>query len=117
MKGKTHLALGAITGAGIYVENQRRNKENISGKGIGFCALLGLIGGILPDILEPATSCTHRKIWHSIFILLVIIGIVWLIYKYSQLDNDKKVAIKSFAGGYVSHLVGDFTTPAQLPLA
>lgn len=40
---------------------------------------------ILPDIIEPATSCWHRKIFHSkslfyFIILFLIFVVLWFIY-------------------------------------
>jgi membrane-bound metal-dependent hydrolase YbcI (DUF457 family) len=116
MKQSTHAAIGASVGAVVYARDKRKNGNKITGMGLGLCALLGMFGGILADSLEPATSSKHRGFWHSWVFLLILIGMVALICKIKSIDNAKKVAAESFAGGYISHLAGDFTTQARLPI-
>jgi membrane-bound metal-dependent hydrolase YbcI (DUF457 family) len=62
---RTHLAAGTIAGtvtAGVLSQGQPSATAfaEITGGLLG-----GAIGGIMPDVIEPATSPNHRKIAHS----------------------------------------------------
>jgi hypothetical protein len=62
---KTHKLVGAGTGA-IYAGYRAKDQSNpnwwveVAGGAVG-----GYVGGLLPDILEPATSPQHRDLAHS----------------------------------------------------
>ncbi len=66
------------------------------------------IGGLLPDILDPAYSRRHRRFAHSGltgFIMIVVI-VITLLYLMSDFRLEL-LFIYYFAWGYVSHLVLD----------
>jgi membrane-bound metal-dependent hydrolase YbcI (DUF457 family) len=76
--------------------------------------VLLFVGAILPDIIEPANHYTHRKFFHSVKLLLIllvatvisfIITLLWFPFSW----------IFYFCLGYVSHLVADATTKMGLP--
>lgn len=83
----------------------------------GFTILIAtFIGTNTPDILEPATHWTHRKICHSwnflygsliIFLIFFIISIFF--------NNGVIYFIAFFSFGYASHLLADSTTKVGLP--
>ena len=105
----------------------------------------GIIGGILPDRLDPPTNPRHRGIAHSFLtgILTVSFGISWLKWfdphlkataikfreewEHSQHQNIaaflQYICVLFVSGitagvmaGYLSHLALDANTPAGLPL-
>ena len=63
--GKTHKLIGTGTGA-IYAAYRAKEQNTldfwieIAGGAVG-----GYVGGLLPDIIEPATSPSHRAMAHS----------------------------------------------------
>ena len=75
------------------------------------------IGGLLPDILEPATDPNHRKFFHSVAVLLGI--------GYDQLEQIRKDQgsniefwrwlLNKLELGYLVHLLQDSGTPRGLP--
>ena len=78
-------------------------------------AFLGAVGGVLPDILEPATNPHHRNFFHS---LTVVVAASYGLYKTNRSDfsTDVKAALTATGIGYLSHLALDSSTPKSLPL-
>ncbi|UOG31801.1 metal-dependent hydrolase [Leptospira noguchii] len=74
---------------------------------------LGLVGGMIPDILEPADHPHHRQTAHSVaFVVLLYILIMQTKKKYPSAS----IFLDSLLVGYVSHLGLDSTTPMGIPL-
>ncbi len=64
---RTHRVLGAGASVGVAVIQWGEFPE--IGKllyGLSACAG-GLVGGVLPDVLEPALHSHHRDVFHSLF--------------------------------------------------
>jgi len=105
----------------------------------------GALGGMMPDVLEPATSPNHRKLAHSVVMLgtLTLARVVeWQTGCRRRAAEDAEVAsslllgskaradaelaavvwsffagfIAGFVAGYASHLGLDATTLRSLPL-
>jgi len=79
-----------------------------------------VIGSIIPDILEPATSWMHRGVGHSkralkltgkIFAIAALLGILSFFNSMFFIFY----IIASFFLGYVAHLLADSTTAVGLP--
>jgi inner membrane protein len=73
-----------------------------------------IVGGVLPDIIEPAKDWKHRKFYHSKrmlkkvslgFVILFAAGFLWNPLFY----------LAMFLYGYVIHLLQDWTTKVGLP--
>ena len=126
-----HLEAGLITGfaVGLYdVYINKQSGETWNGNDfakICVSTFAGAIGGNLPDMLEPATSPTHRKTMHSYSVGALITAFLAndreLIHRMTaNLTPDQaeliRVGLKAAGYGYLSHLVLDATTPAGLPL-
>lgn len=84
---------------------------------LGELALWSAAGGcigLLPDILEPATTPNHRSFFHSFsFIALA----AWLAFRFCRgLSFAAKVVLALVALPYLSHLVLDARTKRGLPL-
>lgn len=78
-----------------------------------------IIGSVLPDIVEPPRNRRHRKFFHSLVFLALLLA--FLENTYMELLTgglaDEIVFCLLFAGaGYASHLVLDALTPAGLPV-
>lgn len=80
-------------------------------------AMAGAVGGIAPDLIEPATSSSHRKTAHSFSaISLISHQIVTKGYSAnSRMNLEKSMAIAGGIG-YVVHLLDDSETPKGIPL-
>lgn len=128
------IAVGAITATVCsYKLPSHLRAAEIAGGAFG-----GFIGGILPDIIEPATSPNHRGMAHSY--LAGIGGGTLLVSRMTSWQesvrnrpfiefNDPVLmaleelfrhfvagTIAGFATGYLSHLALDSQTPRDLPL-
>jgi len=128
----THAALGAAAGAGYaFARADKGCLAHIIAETIGG-AFVGRASGVLPDVLEPATSPRHRSTAHS---LLALIGAVVGDRRLRRLSNDlgrsaslardpwEALLLRFLRGGlhgatpgYMSHLLADATTPAGLPV-
>lgn len=81
--------------------------------------LLTIIGSILPDVIEPPRNKFHRKFFHSVLLLVIIL--VFLIMTYKELiisgnfDNPILVCYFFIGCGYASHLLMDAITRRGLP--
>lgn len=110
----THVAIGAVIGAGIYIlltEKENRTPEALVG-----AVIAGATIACIPDILEPAFHPNHREFFHS---FLVLGGIHFIHDKIKQSDKVSfpgKMATSIFSGSYASHLLLDAFTPKSLPL-
>lgn len=123
-----HAAIGAALGAvllggiELFRQSSRANADphyNPDWDGVIGKTLLGAIGGsiagLLPDILEPATSPFHRQFFHSLTVagLLTVTG--GKIIVSETIDPELKELLLTLIGTYGSHLVLDARTPMGLP--
>ncbi len=118
MNGREHFAIGVM--AFIIYRFLVHLIVKISADPLLYAFIAVVLGSNLPDILEPATSWTHRGVFHSkkalkliekIFIATVFIGIlVYVIYIFSIF-----YVISNFFLGYALHLLADSTTKVGLP--
>jgi len=125
---KKHAQMGAIVGGatGFFVnffqqldkiDNNKEEKFNffeLLGYTTGGVAI-GTIGGVLPDLLEPAKDPNHRKFFHSITTGIVV-GTSVVALNKSNLPKEVKAIASVAAAGYLSHLALDSATPKGLPL-
>jgi len=77
------------------------------------------IGSRLPDLLEPPRGGYHRKFFHSILFLILVL--LFTIYTYAKVLTANPGNVTAFglffaAAGYASHLLRDAFTPAKIPL-
>jgi membrane-bound metal-dependent hydrolase YbcI (DUF457 family) len=121
----THLVAGCITGIGTYFALKHMDAKEINLKEVIFTTSGGMIGGVLPDLLDPPISPNHRGFAHS-FSLGILLGFgIEKVYKYIRNVEFNKnevwfnivlLIIMSLLIGYLSHLVLDVGTPKGLPL-
>jgi len=77
---------------------------------------IGSVGGILPDVLEPAYHPGHRSTCHSLAAgVAIAIGLSKL-NKSSKLSGNVKSVATVAGAGYLSHLLLDSQTAARLPV-
>ena len=69
---------------------------------------LAIIGSIFPDLIEPPHSGNHRKFFHSV----VMLGILILLLIWLNSGNQSMITYLSsgFILGYLSHLLLDATS-------
>lgn len=122
-----HLKVGAAVGGGSVllidfgIQISKINQglqDKFNWEELLKYVLVGTIGGgfcgILPDLLEPATSPFHRQFFHSGTTASICVYSL-LKLQDSNLDQDTKNLLTSSGFGYISHLVLDLKTPMGLP--
>lgn len=110
-----HIAIAAGIGGAAWLVYCWSTKRKVTLLETLCAAAVGAIGGILPDLLEPATSPNHRAVFHSVGIAcLVYQGNRW-IAEHPTLPQETKTALHLASLGYGSHLLLDAQTPRGLP--
>ncbi|MBI2655503.1 metal-dependent hydrolase [Candidatus Woesearchaeota archaeon] len=113
---KTHFLVGAGVGAIAYCIIRKVQNQPIELPGLLGMGLAGGVAGLLPDIIEPATSPNHRGLAHSIAALAVIGSSIGKLHENQNLEAAQKELLITLAFGYGSHLLLDAGTPASLPI-
>jgi len=114
---KVHAITGVVTSVGVYGIWKTEKEERFSFVELFIATLLGITFACLPDILEPASNPNHRQFFHSILVLAILIGLLFIIFKKSGKENEfPDVLLKIITASYASHLVLDFRTQKCLPI-
>ena len=113
---KTHFLVGAAIGAGLYCLMKKSHDQPIELPGLLGMGLAGGVAGLLPDIIEPATSPNHRELAHSFATLIAIVAGINNLNERQGMEAAQKGLWNTLALGYVSHLLLDAGTPAGLPI-
>lgn len=104
---KEHAIVSTFVGA-LFVALTSHDKCGIDfWKSIGYGALGGAIGGMLPDYLDQPTSPWHRSHAH---------GLVPLCSAPVVMLTTTNPFIQGFGAGYTTHLLQDSFTSMGLPL-
>lgn len=75
----------------------------------------GMIGGLLPDVLEPAIHPNHRRFFHSYVATALLAHANRYVSRHMQMPAETRAAIHLVSLGFVSHLATDAHTPKGLP--
>ena len=113
---RTHFLVGAGAGAIAYCLIRKAQNQPIEFPGLLGMGLVGGVAGLLPDIIEPATSPNHREIAHSFTALVAISSGINRLKENQNLESTQKELLLALAFGYGSHLLLDAGTPASLPV-
>jgi len=114
---KKGFVLGAFVGALKALADADTNGFGEILKGASIGAIGGAMGGLAPDIIEPANNPNHRRLAHS-----KAVGVGGLTSAFekigssSRLTPPKKIFLFSALLGYAAHLIDDNETPKGLPL-
>lgn len=83
-----------------------------------FLLMIGssVMGGIIPDILDPPFTKRHRRYAHSKILLLIFIILLAITSILILIQNTNLIlfVLYYFLIGYISHLILDSFTPAGL---
>jgi inner membrane protein len=77
-----------------------------------------MIGSVLPDIIEPPRNRRHRKFFHSLVFLALLLAFMHNTYALlltGGLADEVAFGLFFAVAGYVSHLILDALTPSRLP--
>lgn len=115
-----HLMLGLATGAAVnaacqWCEQQVDPNRKFDWGELALCSLAGGVGGVVPDLLEPADHPGHRQFFHS----LAMAGLV----AYAASGGHRlrwtrlpRLLAATAAAGYLSHVLADSATPRSIPV-
>ncbi|MBB87298.1 MAG: metal-dependent hydrolase [Xanthomonadales bacterium] len=105
-----------VLGAAHMVEQAREGQFTTAPLATAFG---GFLLGTLPDLLEPATTPSHRATLHSVGALAVLGLAGWKLYQWEPEDATDQI-IRWIglvtAGAYAVHLFMDSQTPRGLPI-
>jgi hypothetical protein len=102
-----------IAGYSLYCAlHQRKSDFGEALVAAGACVL----GGIVPDGLEPALSACHRSLGHGVSVGVASAGTTARTWKASGTGPGPEFLLMFVALGYLTHLVLDARTPNGLPL-
>jgi inner membrane protein len=110
--------LTAGAAVGLFLSHQEQNDGQAAAGPLLSAGLAALLTK-LPDLLEPATSPSHRQFFHSlVFAGLLGVGLHKLHGWQPDDDGGKFVRWLGLIAGsaYLIHLAMDFTTAKSLPL-
>lgn len=91
---------------------------------LGGCLVGALVGGVLPDRLEPATHPGHRAFFHSVAVAAALGWLGCKVHQQCHEESESPALGHHFLMGltlgailgYESHLALDAGTPSGLPL-
>jgi len=116
MNRNKHMLIGALAALGVYVGYKCVKGEKLTLKGIVVAPLLGIFGGYIPDLLEPAMNPNHRGSFHSVTLLAILVYVEYKITTTDKLTTEQKSLLLSLITAYQSHLLADSTTKKGLPI-
>jgi len=111
-----HGILGAFISLGVYGVHKHMRRENPTIRGALGSVVLGGFAGVLPDLLEPATSPNHRSFFHSSILLSILTLGNQKVWQSQTVTSDQKLAVSLFSAAFGSHLVSDSATPKRIPI-
>ncbi len=114
---RVHAVAGASTGVAWYVVYCRKSGIKVKFPDLLVASVIGLAGGLLADVFEPASDPNHRKFAHSILLalgLVVLIGLIWHDSAFNS--EEQRLALGGLIVAYLSHLMLDSATPRSIPL-
>ena len=115
--GKQHVLIGAGIGVAAWLLYCKFADRPINLLETALAAGVGAIGGLVPDLLEPALHPNHRRFFHSYAAggLLAIAN--HHVLQNRAIDPGLRAAVHLGSLGFASHLWADAGTPKGLPLA
>lgn len=111
-----HGIISSLSALGTYLSIKHFKKEEVALEGIVGSLILGGVGGILPDLIEPATHPNHRSFFHSITLLALLGYSNVKTWQSENMNDDHKLLISILTAGYGSHLLVDGLSKKGLPL-
>lgn len=112
-----HLIAGLCSAGTSHLDYKATQKEDPNSREFAVCLLVGAIGAVAPDILEPPDNPNHRGFFHS----RTCIGLLtWLgdaIIQNPTSSTAQRIATIGTVSGYGSHIRLDSSTPKGVSLA
>jgi len=115
---KEHVAMSAVASAGTYIAMCWYYGRQPNVGELFVCEGVGILAGVAPDILEPATNPNHRALGHSVAVGAVLsrFAIAKCSRENPEWQEFLKIAATVTIVSYVVHLIADGFTAKGLPL-
>jgi membrane-bound metal-dependent hydrolase YbcI (DUF457 family) len=105
--------VAGVAAYAVYCHYKQREFKLFNALGSGAIAVLG---GLAPDVIEPALHPNHRSLFHSVSGGAALVRGAAGAWGSANLSDETKSVLVLFVIGYVSHLLADASTPKGLPL-
>lgn len=115
---KTHMTAGVLVSF-ILIWHLVSKGLVLSSELLPIALAASTLGAVLPDLLEPPGNRRHRKFFHSLLclaLLLLFLSQTYLSFLTADPADEVTFGLFFAGAGYVSHLVLDALTPAGLPV-
>jgi membrane-bound metal-dependent hydrolase YbcI (DUF457 family) len=113
--GKQHALIGAgVAMAGWFVYCKLVERPLELGD-VLLVAGVGAIGGLVPDLLEPANHPNHRQFFHSYAAGVFLVHANRHLSRNPQVPAEVRGTVHLASVGFLSHLLADAQTPKSLP--
>lgn len=114
--GKQHILIGAGVGVAAWLFYCKVADRPVKVLETALAAGIGAIGGLLPDLLEPALHPNHRQFFHSYVAGGFLVVANHHVSERSDVDPALRAALHLGSLGFASHLWADAGTPKGLPI-
>jgi len=111
-----HALTGGIVGFLCYLGNCGVSNSKPSLGGAITSSVIGGIGGMLPDLIEPPTNPNHRRFFHSASLGSLMTYLLKNIADSTTTSQDAKLISAILGLSYLSHLAEDSITDKGIPL-
>lgn len=82
MNGSCHKALGMAAGLGLVYAQEWKGEERPDLSRLLLGGAGGLVGSMLPDLIEPASTPRHRGFFHSLVLAVAVSVGLFLMTRY-----------------------------------
>lgn len=112
---KQHALIGAgVAAVGWFVYCKVVERPVTLGE-VLLAAGVGMIGGLVPDLFEPALHPNHRRFFHSYVATALLTHANHHVSRNTQIPPEARATIHLISLGFLSHLAADAQTPKGLP--
>jgi inner membrane protein len=113
---KTHALIAGVAGVAAYAVYCHRNALEVRFLDAVVSGWVAVVGGLAPDLIEPANNPNHRSLFHSLAAGAALIQGTNQVQANDRIPDNAKLIMFLLVVGYVSHLLVDAITPKGLPV-
>jgi membrane-bound metal-dependent hydrolase YbcI (DUF457 family) len=113
---KTHALIASVAGVAAYAVYCRRNAQEVRFLDAVVSGLVAVVGGLVPDLIEPANNPNHRSLFHSLAAGTALIHGTNQVQTNDRIPDATKLIMVLLVVGFFSHLLVDAFTPKGLPV-
>lgn len=113
--GKQHALIGAGVAVAGWLAYCKLAKRPLELGELLLAAGVGAIGGLVPDLLEPALHPNHRQFFHSYVAVMLLVHANGHLSRNPQVPAEVRGTVHLASVGFLSHLLADARTPKSLP--